>query len=355
MLTIGTRLGPYQILAPLGQGGMGEVYRAKDLRLDRQVAVKVVSEELAQDPDRLARFEREAKAVAALAHPNILVLYDVGREQGVPFAVTELLEGVTLRGRLADAAVPWRDALEIGATVAEGLAAAHAKGIIHRDIKPENLFLTTEGRVKILDFGLARLDSPPPGDLETGPYMPGQTDPGTVMGTLGYMSPEQLRGLPVDGRSDLFSLGCVLFELVAAKRPFQGMTAAETAAAILHDAPPRLASLGVNAPPEVEDVIRQCLAKEPGQRVSSARDLAFALRALLSGSGHSAAGRHPRGRDGDRRGNRRDSAPAPEQCAEMPTRPATHRQRGGLSVLPEGSLPLEQAYCRRTQEEHQVV
>jgi serine/threonine-protein kinase len=283
------RLGPYQILAPLGQGGMGEVYRAKDVRLDREVAVKVVPEQLAQNPDRLARFEREAKAVAALAHPNILVLYDVGQEQGIPFAVTELLEGITLRGRLAAGAVPWREALAIAAAVAEGLASAHAKGIVHRDIKPENLFLTADGRVKILDFGLARVESPVSSKLETGTYIPARTDPGTVVGTIGYMSPEQLCGLPADARSDLFALGCVLYELVAGKHPFQGRTAAETAAAILHAELPRLGSLGADVPPEVEQVIRHCLAKEPGQRVPSARDLAFALRALLSGSDASAS------------------------------------------------------------------
>jgi serine/threonine protein kinase len=241
MLANGMRLGPYQILAPLGRGGMGEVYRARDLRLDREVAVKVVPEQLAQDPDRLARFEREARAVAALAHPNILVLYDVGQEQGVPFAVTELLEGITLRDRLAGGALPWREAVEIGAVVAEGLAAAHAKGIIHRDIKPENLFVTADARVKILDFGLARVEPPSSAERETIPFLPYQTDPGTVMGTVGYMSPEQLRGLPVDARSDLFSVGCVLYELMAGRRPFPGRTAAETAASILHDEPPPLA------------------------------------------------------------------------------------------------------------------
>jgi serine/threonine protein kinase/Tfp pilus assembly protein PilF len=284
MLGSGMRLGPYQILAPLGRGGMGEVYRAKDVRLDREVAVKIVPEQLAQDPDRLIRFEREAKAVAALAHPNILVLYDIGHEQGVPFVVTELLEGITLRTRLAAARVPWREALEIGAAVADGLAAAHAKGIIHRDIKPDNLFVTADGRVKILDFGLALVQVPPSNDLETASYTPCHTDPGTVVGTVGYMSPEQLRGLPVDARSDVFSVGCVLYELVAWRRPFPGRTPAETAAAILHEEPPLLASLAPQVPPEVEGVIRHCLAKEPGQRVASARDLAFALRALLIGS-----------------------------------------------------------------------
>jgi serine/threonine protein kinase len=289
MLSSGMRLGPYLILAPLGRGGMGEVFRAKDLRLDREVAVKVVPEQLAKDPDRLARFEREAKVVAALAHPNILVLYDIGQEQGVPFAVTELLEGITLRSRLAGAALPWRETLEIGAAVADGLAAAHAKGIIHRDIKPENLFVTADGRVKILDFGLARVQIPSSSELETGPYIPCHTDPGTVVGTVGYMSPEQLRGLSVDARSDLFSVGCVLYELVAGRRPFQGRTEAETAAAILRDEPPLLVSLASQVPLEVERVIRYCLAKEPEKRVPSARVLAVALRALLSGSDISAS------------------------------------------------------------------
>jgi serine/threonine protein kinase/tetratricopeptide (TPR) repeat protein len=315
MLASGMRLGPYQILGPLGRGGMGEVYRAKDLRLDREVAVKVVSEQLAQDPDRLARFEREAKAVAALAHPNILVLFDIGQEQGVPFAVTELLEGITLRGRLAGAALPWREALEIGAAVADGLAAAHARGIIHRDIKPENLFVTEDGRVKILDFGLARVEPPPSSGPETGSYIPCHTDPGIVVGTVGYMSPEQLRGLPVDARSDLFSVGCVLYELVAGRRPFQGRTAAETAAAILHDEPPLLVSLAPPVPPEVERVIRHCLVKGLGQRVPSARDLAFSLRALLSGSDV--------------------SAPPPQTTLYRPRTPRRRREAiPSLAVLP---------------------
>jgi serine/threonine-protein kinase len=315
MLVSGTRLGPYEILAPLGQGGMGEVYRARDLRLDREVAVKVVPGPLAQDPERLARFEREARAVAALAHPNILTLHDVGREQGIPFAVTELLEGVTLRARLAGAPVPWREAVEIGAAIADGLAAAHAKGIIHRDIKPENLFRTADGRVKILDFGLARVTSPAWTEPETAPYPAAHTDPGTVVGTVGYMSPEQLRGRPADGRSDLFSLGCVLYELLAGKHPFRGRTAAETTAAILYDEPPALAGLGANASPEVERVIRSCLAKEPGERSPSARDLAFALRALLSSS----------------------DVPAPlPPTARYPRKPPRRRRDAGLSlaVLP---------------------
>jgi serine/threonine protein kinase/tetratricopeptide (TPR) repeat protein len=284
MFAAGTRLGPYEILAPLGRGGMGEVYRARDLRLEREVAVKVVPEELAQDPQRLARFEREAKAVAALAHPNILVLYDIGRQQGVPFAVTELLEGTDLRGRLGGAALPWREALQIGAAVADGLAAAHAKGIIHRDLKPANLFLTGDGRVKILDFGLARMETPGAAGLETESYVPAQTDPGTIVGTVGYIPPEQIRGLAVDARGDLFSLGCVLYEMLAGTRPFPGKTAGEITAAILRDEPPVLASLGADVPGEVEAVVRRCLAKEPAERFASARDLAAALRDVLARS-----------------------------------------------------------------------
>jgi serine/threonine-protein kinase len=285
MLVSGTRLGPYQIIAPLGRGGMGEVYRARDIRLDRDVAVKIVAEHLADDADRLSRFEREARAVAALTHPNILVLYDIGHEQGFPFVVTELLEGVTVRRRLGGAALPVSQALEIAAAVCDGLAAAHERGVIHRDIKPENLFVTSDGRVKILDFGLARLQIPPPSEPGTARCEPYRTDTGTVMGTVGYASPEQLRGLPVDARTDLFSLGCVLYELVAGRRPFEGKPVAETAAAILYEEPPLLSTLDSKIPSDLERVTHCCLAKAPEQRFASARDLAAALRLLLSGSG----------------------------------------------------------------------
>ncbi|MBW3598616.1 MAG: protein kinase [Planctomycetes bacterium] len=284
MLAIGTRLGPYEILAPLGQGGMGEVYRARDIRLDRDVAVKVVPEGFARDADRLVRFEREAKAVAALAHPNILVLYDIGCEQGMPFAVTELLDGSTLRGRLAGASLPWREAVELGAAVAAGLAAAHAKGIIHRDIKPENLFVTHEGRLKILDFGLARLENPAADSGRTQPHGAGETMPGNVVGTVGYMSPEQLRGLPLDGRSDLFSLGCVLYEALTGQKPFRGRTPVEVAVAILHDEPPPLSRLAPETPGEVEQAVARCLAKEASDRYPAARELGLALQAILHGS-----------------------------------------------------------------------
>jgi serine/threonine protein kinase/tetratricopeptide (TPR) repeat protein len=293
MLPTGTRLGRYEILAPLGRGGMGEVYRARDVRLDREVAVKVLPQGVAQDPDRLARFEQEARAVAALAHPNILVLHDVGNDLGIPYAVTELLEGVTLRGRLSAAPLAWREAIEIGAAAAEGLAVAHAKGIIHRDIKPENLFLTADGRVKILDFGLAKVQAAATKDFDTQTFVAVQTDPGTVVGTVGYMSPEQLRGLRVDARSDLFSLGCVLYELVTRKRPFQGRTGSEVSAAILHESPPPLAHWGTSVPADVERVIGHCLAKPVAERFASARDLAFALRALLSDSDAPTQARSP--------------------------------------------------------------
>jgi serine/threonine-protein kinase len=285
MLAAGTQLGPYQILAPLGAGGMGEVYRARDTRLDREVAVKVLPGHLANDPDRLARFEREAKAVAALSHPNILAIYDCGKEHGFSFAVTELLEGETLRERLTHAPLPWRKAVEIGVALADGLAAAHAKGIVHRDLKPENIFLTADGRVKILDFGLARVELSAPPDAPTGLYQPAPTDPGTVLGTVGYMAPEQVRGQVVDARSDLFALGCVLYELVTSRPAFRRATAADSQAAILREEPPALTAPGLSIPVELEKLILLCLEKNPELRFQSARDLGFALQVLHRGPG----------------------------------------------------------------------
>lgn len=286
MLSTGTQLGRYEIAAPLGTGGMGEVYRATDSRLDRQVAIKVLPPQFVQDQARLARFEREAKAVASLSHPNILGIHDFGTEQGQTFAVMELLEGETLRGRVAHGAIPWRKAVEIAVVIADGLAAAHAKGIIHRDLKPENIFLTSDGHVKILDFGLARIDSPvaASGDAATGSYHAAQTDAGTILGTVGYMSPEQVRGRAVDGKSDVFSLGCVLYEMVTGGRAFARESAVETMAAILHDDPPELMESVKNVPLELDRLIRHCLEKNPEQRFQSARDLAFALKAILSDS-----------------------------------------------------------------------
>jgi len=231
-LSQGVRLGPYEIVAAIGAGGMGEVYKARDTRLNREVAVKVLPENLARDPQALARFEREAKAVAALSHSNILVLYDVGSAEGVHFAVTELLEGETLRDRLSRGAMPWRKVAEMGAAVAQGLAAAHAKGIVHQDIKPANLFLTADGRVKILDFGLAQIRNAPRPSEDTETLT--QAGP-TVMGTIGYMSPEQVRGEKAEAASDIFSLGCVLYEMVTGRRAFTGQSAGDTLAAILKE------------------------------------------------------------------------------------------------------------------------
>jgi eukaryotic-like serine/threonine-protein kinase len=285
VLAASTRLGPYEIVTPLGAGGMGEVYRARDTRLGREVAVKVLPEPFANDPGRLARFEREARAVAALSHPNILAIHDYGKDGAITYAVMELLEGETLRARLAKAPLPWREAIQVGTAIVDGLAAAHAKGIIHRDLKPENLFLTGDGRVKILDFGLAKVEPAARNTDETGPYIPAATDAGTVMGTIGYMSPEQARGQPADTRSDLFSFGCVLYEMITGQRAFRRETAAETMTAILHDEPPGPTNIGTPVPPDLERLIRQCLAKGLNHRPQSARDLALALRAAGSDPG----------------------------------------------------------------------
>src|SRR5260370_9931742 len=269
ILTPGTRLGSYEILAPIGAGGMGEVYRARALGLERDVAIKVLPEQLAKDADALVRFEREAKAVAALSHSNILSIHDIGDAQGVRFAVMELLEGQTIRERLRQSAIPWRKAAEIGLAIAEALAVARAKGIGQWDIKPENLFLTSDGRVKVLDFGLARV--PRPGSSATAPNTTDggvladaetqgvNTTPGIVAGTMGYMSPEQLRGDVVDGRSDIFSLGCVLYEMVAGQKAFARNTAAESISAILNEDPAELAGSGRQVPPDFDRIIAHCV------------------------------------------------------------------------------------------------
>ena len=242
-LTPGTRLGVYDILTQIGAGGMGEVYRARDTKLDRDVAIKVLPDLFARDSDRLARFEREAKAVATLSHPNILSIFDLGTDHGTAYSVTELLEGETLRGRLEAGALPQRKAVEYAGQIATGLAAAHDKGIAHRDIKPENLFVTTDGRIKILDFGLAAQIESPNGGLTYAPTGIAQTDPGTVLGTVGYMAPEQARGQKADHRSDIFSLGCVLHEMLTGSRAFLRETTAETLTAILREDPPPLSQV----------------------------------------------------------------------------------------------------------------
>jgi TolB-like protein/Tfp pilus assembly protein PilF len=289
MLAPGTRLGPYEILGPIGAGGMGEVYRARDSRLEREVAIKVLPDHLAEDSTALARFEREAKAVAALSHPNILAIHDFGTYERTAVAVMELLEGETLRDRLTRERLPWRTTVEIGAAIADGLFAAHSKGIVHRDLKPENLFLISDGRVKILDFGLALVAPVASATTETRPYQPALTDPGMIMGTVGYMSPEQVRGRSIDARSDLFSLGCILYEMATGRRAFARDTIADALAAILHDEPPW--PPGSGAPPGLYGVIRCCLDKDPEKRFASARDVAVALRSVSDGPIPSRLGR----------------------------------------------------------------
>ncbi len=281
MLAAGTRLGPYEILAPLGAGGMGEVYRAQDPRLGRQVAIKILPPERAFDPQRLHRFEQEARAASSLNHPHILAVYDFCSGSGMSYLVTELLEGETLRSRLLAGALPVRKAMDIAVQIARGLAAAHEQGIVHRDLKPENLFLMRDGQVKILDFGLAKLPLPESASrLAAATTTPG-TEPGVVMGTVGYMAPEQARGLPVDHRADLFSLGAILYEMLAGRRAFQGSSEVEVLSAILREDPPDLQSAeGRPVPLAVELVVRHCLEKDPEARFQSARDFAFALGAL---------------------------------------------------------------------------
>jgi hypothetical protein len=286
----GTRLGPYEVLSPLGAGGMGEVYRARDAKLARDVAVKVLPERVAGDPEALARFEREARAVAAISHPNILAIHDFGKEGPVTYAVTELLEGETLRAMLAGGPLPARKATDYAIQIARGLAAAHEKGIVHRDLKPDNLFVTGDGRVKILDFGLARPTAAVTARDDTrSPTVTSHTEPGAVLGTVGYMSPEQVKGQPVDARSDIFSFGAVLYEMLAGRRAFQGGSHAETMAAILQSDPPELEGSGKALPPALERVLRRCLEKKPEQRFQSASDLAFALESTSRASGPAAA------------------------------------------------------------------
>ena len=279
-LAPGTKLGPYEIIAPLGAGGMGEVYRARDTRLDRDVAVKVLPAALINDAAALARFEREAKAVAALSHPNILAVHDFGESGGTRYAVMELLEGESLRQRLSEGPLPTRKAVEIGREIALGLAAAHEKGIVHRDLKPENLFLTKDGRVKILDFGLARqLSLPSSGDTQS-PTVAQLSEPGLVLGTVGYMAPEQLRGQTADSRSDIFSFGAVLYEMLSGQRAFRGDTAIETMNAILKEDPPDLSRSDKPIAPALERIVAHCLEKRRDERFQSARDLAFDLGSI---------------------------------------------------------------------------
>ena len=272
---------------------MGEVYRARDTRLGRDVAVKIVPPAVAANADALSRFERETRAVAALSHPNILTIHDVGRSDGTVYAVLELLEGQTLRTRLDGGALPQRKALEIAAQMARGLAAAHDKQIAHRDLKPENIFVTADGSVKILDFGLARQTGAQSiASAADSATMAPSTEPGVVLGTVGYMAPEQVRGEPSDHRADIFALGCVLYEMLTGRRPFQRDTGAETMTAILKEDPPDPDKADVVVAPGVLRTLRRCLEKRPEERFQSARDLAFALESAMetsSASGGAAA------------------------------------------------------------------
>src|ERR1700685_487567 len=287
----GTKLGPYEIVAPIGAGGMGEVYRAKDTRLGRDVAIKVLPEAFARDADRLRRFEQEARAVAALNHPNILAIHDIGEYNGAPFLVSELLEGHSLREELNGGALPTRRAVEDASQIAEGLAAADDKGIVHRELKPEKVFVTKNGRLKSLDFGLAKLAKLQAAADETATLdaTPQDTSPGVVLGTVVYMSPEQVKGEPADARSDIFALGTILYEMLSGQRAFRRDTSAETMTAILKEAPPELATSGKPISPAMERIVRRCLEKKPLQRFQSARDLAFNLDELSGVSSSSVA------------------------------------------------------------------
>jgi serine/threonine protein kinase/Tfp pilus assembly protein PilF len=291
----GSHLAQYEILEPIGAGGMGEVYRARDSRLGREVAIKVMADHIATDPAMRRRFETEARAVAALSHPSIMAIHELAVVDGAPIAVMELLKGETLRARLKKGALAWREAVEIAAVVADGLAVAHGRGIVHRDLKPENIFLTTDGSVKILDFGLAVLRADAPTVSPDGPTV-AATAQGLMLGTFGYMSPEQVLGEPVDGRSDIFALGCVLYETLTGRPLFTGSTPQEVVAGLLHDGVPPLTGFDLLAPSELKAVLGRCVDRVRARRFESAHDLAMALRALVSGSGAAAVGRRQRPR-----------------------------------------------------------
>ena len=305
-LLAGSRLGHYQVVAPLGKGGMGEVYRARDARLGREAAIKVLPATLATDRQALARFEVEARALAALSHPNILGIFEFGSEDGISYVVMELLEGETLRDKLKEGApLPQRKALEYTREIARGLSAAHAKGIVHRDLKPENVFITNDDRVKILDFGLAKRTGPSEADRDThSPTAapPSPTTPGSVMGTVGYMAPEQVRGLPVDQRADIFALGAMLYELLTGKRAFKGLTPSDTMLSVLRDEPPELSQTPSAIPPALTRLLRHCLEKSPDARAQSAHDIAFELDTFASLTGPPSAA----------------PAPAPERRSALP-------------------------------------
>ena len=292
-LAPGTKLGPYEVVALLGSGGMGEVYRANDTRLGRDVAVKVLPDAFAKDADRLRRFEQEARTIAALNHPNILGIHDIGTHDCRPYLVSELLVGETLREKIDQGPIAVKRAIEYAKGIALGLAAAHNKGIVHRDLKPENVFVTRDGHVKVLDFGLAKLILPEESVENAQTMTSPATVPGMVMGTMGYMSPEQVKGEPTDARSDIFSFGAVLYEMLTGQRAFKRGTGAETMTAILREEPAELTSIGWQGPPTLEKILNRCLEKSPERRFQSASDLGFAIESLSGTSIGSGSQVHP--------------------------------------------------------------
>ena len=286
MLATGSKLGPYEIQDLLGSGGMGEVYRARDPRIGREVAIKVLPSSYSEDSNRLTRFEQEARATGLLNHPNILAIYDVGTDHGSPYLVSELLEGETLRNKMESGPLPKRKAVDYAMQVIKGLTAAHEKGIIHRDLKPENLFITKDGRLKILDFGLAKLIRPEPANPEQSKLqtVDVQSQPGLILGTLGYMSPEQVRGRPADHRSDIFTFGTIFYEMLTGKRAFHGETMADTMSAILHKDPAENTETSRNVPIGLQRILDRCMEKNPEDRFQSAHDLSFAVEAVSGSS-----------------------------------------------------------------------
>ncbi|MBV8203119.1 MAG: protein kinase, partial [Acidobacteria bacterium] len=333
-LAPGSCLGPYEVVELLGAGGMGQVYRARDPRLRREVAIKVLSFRCLAHPEQLRRFEHEARAASALNHPNILAVFDIGSERGIPYLVTELLEGETLQGRIRGGPLPPRECLEVARQAAAGLAVAHEKGIVHRDLKPANLFLTRDSRLKILDFGLAKQTA----YLEDSAFSTAATVPGTVLGSAGYMSPEQVRGQEVDARSDLFSFGAVLYEMLAGSRAFTGASAAETMIAVLTQEPPALPAASA-VPPAVESLLRRCLRKDPAERPQGSRELCACLEQLTQALG-SGAGAGPAA-----------AAPGAEAAAAPAAAPAA---RHAIAVLPFVNLtgdPDQDYFCEGMADE----
>src|SRR5271170_2111504 len=289
-LTSGTKLGPYEIVSLVGAGGMGEVYRARDSRLRRDVAVKILPPSFSQDAERLRRFEQEVRVVGALNHPNILAIYDTGSYNGAPYLVSELLEGDTLRKHMEGSSLPQRKAIDYGVQISRGLAAAHEKGVVHRDLKPDNIFVLSDGRIKILDFGLAKLTREDPlgsatPELQTMDHPQSNTVPGQVLGTVGYMSPEQVRGQATDHRTDIFALGAILYEMFTGKRAFKRDSSVETLNAILKEEPEELQEIAPSLSPGLDRVVRHCLEKNPAQRFQSASDIAFDLETISNQSG----------------------------------------------------------------------